>query len=522
MRSSPSGPSHNRGCTWGFRTFPPLVPPSVSFCSVDRLGGTRATVVSLVKGGIHRSDPSPSLWDRGKVNPKDPKGPFVGERREVHPRIHKIEGGTKGSSPPDSQDRRGNEGKGNERIRHEEDGASRKRAFGEPERAPGGSEGPVEQKRNEQKPHTKQKGQRWWKEREGDEAHEPRAKNAARRSGRKRREKRRGGAREDASRDGIEVSGPAATARTRGTCTKRVWTGLVSSRPETARSRRTPSRDQSLPFRRVRLLLRYQGIRGQRIVWMRSNRTLQGQVPAAVRAGPETNHEKTRWRIACEDRQARRSAAGNGQKCGCQACVCTRGSYHGRYACGRGGAKGTGKCRHQTGNPLGIHPVYRVPVRAPIPEPERMPRVPRNLEPGEVPTLNQLGIRGQARAGSSGVGAVGDGLVGGESEAMKRLGLFLHELVAGPSELESRRIRKGNNFSSNISPWLAMGCLSPRQMYANIKSKGEAEAKGNAQARQALDWVVFELLWRDFFRFITKKYGHRKENGSPVFAAANV
>lgn len=165
--------------------------------------------------------------------------------------------------------------------------------------------------------------------------------------------------------------------------------------------------------------------------------------------------------------------------------------------------------------------VHKISVREPIKEPKRMPKVPGKLEPGEIPTLQQLGIKKQARVGTSGTGAVGEKLVGGETEAMKRLGLFLQELVMGSTEHVGRKIGKGNNFSSNISPWLAMGCLSPRQMYANIKRQEKKKSAGDAQVRQALDWVVFELLWRDFFRFITKKYGHQDENASPVIAAAN-
>jgi len=165
--------------------------------------------------------------------------------------------------------------------------------------------------------------------------------------------------------------------------------------------------------------------------------------------------------------------------------------------------------------------VHKLPVREPIKEPKRMPKVPRNLEPGEIPTLQQLGIKKQARVGTSGTSTVGEKLVGGETEAMKRLSLFLQELVMGSTQHLRTKIGKGNNFSSNISPWLAMGCLSPRQMYADIKKKEKKKSAGDAQARQALDWVVFELLWRDFFRFITKKYGHQDENASPAIAAAN-
>ena len=35
-----------------------------------------------------------------------------------------------------------------------------------------------------------------------------------------------------------------------------------------------------------------------------------------------------------------------------------------------------------------------------------------------------------------------------------------------------------------------------------------------------LNWLIFKLLWRDFFRFITKKYGstRKQQDASPVTA----
>lgn len=51
---------------------------------------------------------------------------------------------------------------------------------------------------------------------------------------------------------------------------------------------------------------------------------------------------------------------------------------------------------------------------------------------------------------------------------------------------------------------LAIGCLSPRKIYTEIK-KYEKERTSN----QSTYWVIFELLWRDYFRFVALKYGNR-------------
>ncbi|WAR19310.1 CRYD-like protein [Mya arenaria] len=51
---------------------------------------------------------------------------------------------------------------------------------------------------------------------------------------------------------------------------------------------------------------------------------------------------------------------------------------------------------------------------------------------------------------------------------------------------------------------LAIGCISPRQIYHEIK-RYEKERTSN----QSTYWVIFELLWRDYFRFVALKYGNR-------------
>ena len=45
-----------------------------------------------------------------------------------------------------------------------------------------------------------------------------------------------------------------------------------------------------------------------------------------------------------------------------------------------------------------------------------------------------------------------------------------------------------------VSPWLSNGCLSPREIYWEIK---DYETKHGAN--ESTYWLVFELLWRDFF-----------------------
>lgn len=51
---------------------------------------------------------------------------------------------------------------------------------------------------------------------------------------------------------------------------------------------------------------------------------------------------------------------------------------------------------------------------------------------------------------------------------------------------------------------LAHGCISPRRIYWEIKRYEQQRT-----ANESTYWVLFELLWRDYFRFVALKYGNR-------------
>jgi deoxyribodipyrimidine photo-lyase len=94
--------------------------------------------------------------------------------------------------------------------------------------------------------------------------------------------------------------------------------------------------------------------------------------------------------------------------------------------------------------------------------------------------------------------------VGGENEGLKRLNKFIWLDKNILHYKETRNQLLGENYSSKFSPWLANGSLSARKIYSEIK-KFEKEVEAN----ESTYWLVFELLWRDYFRFVTKKYGNK-------------
>jgi len=91
---------------------------------------------------------------------------------------------------------------------------------------------------------------------------------------------------------------------------------------------------------------------------------------------------------------------------------------------------------------------------------------------------------------------------GGEHEALNRLNYYFWDTDFVQTYKNTRNGLLGGDYSTKFSPYLALGCISPRTIYFELK-KYEKERKSN----QSTYWVFFELVWRDYFHFILKKHG---------------
>ncbi|XP_064965668.1 blue-light photoreceptor PHR2-like [Musa acuminata AAA Group] len=172
--------------------------------------------------------------------------------------------------------------------------------------------------------------------------------------------------------------------------------------------------------------------------------------------------------------------------------------------------------------------VKGVSVRKTIETPEEVRGLPSrgDIEPGEIPSLQDLGLNQDGKSVTS------VPLVGGETEALERLKKFAAECHAQPNDGNKDNTRDniyGANVSCKISPWLATGCLSPRFMFEELKKTATRAISATSSRRNGVDpadggmnWLMFELMWRDFFRFITKKCNSpkKKVEGVPATACA--
>ena len=93
---------------------------------------------------------------------------------------------------------------------------------------------------------------------------------------------------------------------------------------------------------------------------------------------------------------------------------------------------------------------------------------------------------------------------GGSSAACARMQYYFWDTRALARYKETRNGLIGPDYSTKLSPWLANGSISPRQIYWEIK-RFEKEVTSNTSTY----WLIFELIWRDFFWYTALKYGPR-------------
>lgn len=93
---------------------------------------------------------------------------------------------------------------------------------------------------------------------------------------------------------------------------------------------------------------------------------------------------------------------------------------------------------------------------------------------------------------------------GGETAGVARLQDYFWQGDRLRVYKETRNGMVGADYSSKFSPWLALGCLSPRYIHAQVQ-----EYEAQRIRNDSTYWLIFELLWRDYFRFICAKHGSK-------------
>jgi deoxyribodipyrimidine photo-lyase len=137
-------------------------------------------------------------------------------------------------------------------------------------------------------------------------------------------------------------------------------------------------------------------------------------------------------------------------------------------------------------------------IEQPLSAPTQLQPLPEGIERGDLPTLTDLGLE-PIEVSNKGVLA----FKGGETAGVTRLQDYFWQQNCLKTYKETRNGMLGANYSSKFSAWLALGCLSPRYIYDQVQQYEEQRVRNDSTY-----WLIFELLWRDYFRFICAKHGN--------------
>ena len=128
----------------------------------------------------------------------------------------------------------------------------------------------------------------------------------------------------------------------------------------------------------------------------------------------------------------------------------------------------------------------------------RLNSLPTLPHTNTIPSLAELGYRPYTVDARSACN-----IEGGEQAALAHV---QHYLWGQQHILRYKLTRNeliGADYSSKFSPWLANGSLSVRTLYQQLKLFEQ-----QVSANESTYWMFFELLWRDYFSYISLQSGN--------------
>jgi deoxyribodipyrimidine photo-lyase len=137
-------------------------------------------------------------------------------------------------------------------------------------------------------------------------------------------------------------------------------------------------------------------------------------------------------------------------------------------------------------------------IKSCIPEPGILDKKSLLTASFTVPTLEELGF---ASFDTSTHAAFP--FLGGTSSALNRIKDYFWKSERLSFYKQTRNGLLGTDYSSKFSPWLANGSLSARMIYWEVQ-RYEKEIQKN----ESTYWLIFELIWRDYFKYISLKHGN--------------
>ncbi len=137
-----------------------------------------------------------------------------------------------------------------------------------------------------------------------------------------------------------------------------------------------------------------------------------------------------------------------------------------------------------------------IEIKAFVQSPSKLPPLPKKRFESDININFPKEIKNQKTS----FPYIENQFLGGEKTGLAHLENYLLKKLPH-SYKETRNKLFGIDFSTKFSPWLAIGCISAKYIAFKLK-----EFEDQFGANESSYWIWFELLWRDYFRFLHFKY----------------
>ncbi|PKM23091.1 MAG: DASH family cryptochrome [Gammaproteobacteria bacterium HGW-Gammaproteobacteria-14] len=133
---------------------------------------------------------------------------------------------------------------------------------------------------------------------------------------------------------------------------------------------------------------------------------------------------------------------------------------------------------------------------------EREPEPDRPLAPpAQLPAMPPEAVKDRYVASASNSNR-SDWPRGGETAALQHLDNYIFQQQHIRHYKDTRNGLLEPSDSSRFSPWLAQGAISVRRLWHSIRDFQRQHGRDEQS-----DWLLVELLWREFFRWTLQRYG---------------
>ncbi len=106
---------------------------------------------------------------------------------------------------------------------------------------------------------------------------------------------------------------------------------------------------------------------------------------------------------------------------------------------------------------------------------------------------------------------------GGETNAKNRIRNYFFETRNVSTYKLTRNGLIGEDYSSKFSPWLANGSVSVKYIFKSLK-----EYEKEVEKNDSTYWLYFELIWRDFFKYVSMQHKDKFFNKDGIYGEDKV